>query len=250
MKKLSLTKKERERLELKFECIRRDEKYLKDYELQQEHKRPYESYKKLESFFYPKWLHFPLLNPDIPIKYYRNKKNYSYWLEKTLGGLITSDSLCVYPLKINSPELRKYLLWKKRGYKTLVNPKKGRVAKIVFPKEKKAYNVLNVEKVEKELRDVKLSLDLYGMEIGEIVKYVKKLLKELKPLADRFLHKKYSKEKHITIRKSAIPFYLKKYDEKKNKSHPEMSKDENQQRKFKKQLRAVRTLIKGGWHYI
>jgi len=252
MKKLLLTKKERERLELKFECIRRNKKYIKDYELQQEHKRQYGSYKKLESFFCPKWLHFPLLNPNIPIEHYRNKKNYHYWLEKTLDGLIKSDPLCPQSVKVVSPELKKYLLWKNRGYKTRINAGKGKAIKIPFPKGSKGYDTLDTKKVEEELRNVKLSLDLYDLQATKIVKQIEKLLEELKPLVNRILHKARIKRKTVAIRDTSIPDYLEIFDKvKKVDSWKVLTDDPYQKRKYQKQIKIAKILVnKGGWHYI
>ena len=81
MKKLALTENERERIELKFECIRRNADYIKDYKSQQKHKMQHGSYEELESFLHSKWLHFPLLNPDTPIRQYEDKEKdkYPYW---------------------------------------------------------------------------------------------------------------------------------------------------------------------------
>jgi len=246
MKKSTPSKDDIKRIELKFECIRRSDDYKKDYRLQQQHIRR-EGYIELERSFYPEWLHFPLLNPSISIEQYRKKKNYPYWLEKTLGGLITSDSSSPQTIKVESPEIRKYLRWKKQGYTTYINVKQGKSTKIPVPKGNRIYDNLDAEKIKRELRDLKLSLDLRGFTIGEIKQYIGQLLKELTPLVEKFLDKDSTH-----IRPTYVMDYLKIFDKaKKVKSWREITDDPYQKRKYQKQNKIAKILInKGGWHYI
>lgn len=247
MKRTTLSKEDIGRIELKFECIRRNKGYIEDYKSQEKYNRNSSNYEELRNYLDTKWFHFPLLNPSIPIKHYKKKNNYPYWLKENLGGLITSDDLAPQTIKVESPELTKYLLWKKRGYKTFINLKTGNVIKIPFPTGDKIYNQLDAEKIKIELRGLKLSLDLRGFTTGEIKQQIEQLLKDLKPLVKRFLHK----GRTITLRPTSIVDYLKTFDRKKCLSHKEMSDDENQQRKFKDHLKNAKNLIdKGWWHYI
>lgn len=247
MKRSTLSQEDIGRIELKFECIRRNENYIKDYKSQRKCKRNRGDYERLNTLFYSKWFHFPLLDPSIPIKHYKTKNNYPYWVEENLGGLITSDYLCPQTIKVESPELRKQLLWRRKGYKTFVSLKKSKVIKIPFPIDNRAYSQLDDEKIKRELRNLKLTVDLEGFTKKEIKQQLESLLKELNPLAKRFLHK----GRPTTLRPTSIVDYLKTFDKKKCLSHKEMSDDENQQRKFKGHLKNARILIdKGGWHYI
>ncbi|MDI6606066.1 MAG: hypothetical protein QME65_02860, partial [Candidatus Omnitrophota bacterium] len=184
MKRSTLSQENIRRIELKFECIRRNEDYIKDYKSQEKCKRNGDDYERLSTPFYSKWFHFPLLDPSIPIKHYKTKNNYPYWVEENLGGLITSDCLCPQPIKVESPELRKYLSWKKRGYKTVINLKKGKVIKIPFPTGDRVYNQLDAEKIQRELRGLKLRLDLKGFTKKELKQQLEHLLKELNPLVE------------------------------------------------------------------
>jgi hypothetical protein len=113
--------KERERIELKFECLRRSKEYKEAYAFQKKHERQ-KSFEELWRNFYPRWFHYPLLDPEKPLDKYKKKKGkgYAVWLEKILGGLIVDDQLCPQFIKVESPELRKLLTWKRRGYKIII----------------------------------------------------------------------------------------------------------------------------------
>jgi len=254
MKKTQLTKKDIERIELKFECLRRSEEYSKDYQkIQKINLNNKKNYEKLERFIYPKWFHFPLLKPDVPIDYYRNKKkgNYAYWLEKTLGGLISSDSLSPQSIKVVSRQLRKYLKYKKQGYKNMYIIESGKLVKTRLGKEQDIYNELDIREVEKELRGIMISLDLKSFTTEEIKQQVVQLLKELKPLANRILYGKHSSGKRFeSIRYSYIRDYLKTYETKQLKQWREITDSHDSKRKYQKHIRAVKLLINGGWHSI
>lgn len=246
MKKSALSKQDIERIESKFECIRRNSEYQNDYKQQQEYKKQHRNYEELEKQLYPKWFHFPLLNPATAIEDCKQKKNYPYWLEETLSGLVTSDILAPKPIQVESPEARKYLQWKKRRYKIVVKVKQGKAVKIPFPRGDRIYAQLDGEKLKRELKELKLTLDLEGFTKQEIKQQIGQLLKQLEPLMKRFLYKGTT-----SLRPTSIIDYLKTFDRKKRLSHKEMSNNENQQRKFKDHLRNARALInKGWWHYI
>jgi len=272
MKKgLQLSGKERRRIELKFECLRLSDEYARDYRLQQTHKRRCGSYShKLDHHLCRKWFHFPLLRPKVSIYKYKRERdrNYSLWLEEALGGLIKSDMRCPQSLKVNSRSLRGYLSWKLKGYKIIISPKDGKYKRIPFPKGDKIYSLLNRKNITQELRRVEITLDLLGFTEREIQSQITKLLKELKPLAERFFVKKGM----FSIRPSAIDAYLTTYrkikkgktprqlaeekyaeDLKNAKSNEEvnrlLNRIENQERTFWDHKRNAAALIEKGWWY-
>jgi len=246
MKKVQLTPSDIKRIELKFECIRRNTEYRKDYQnLQKTKERSKARYESLESFFYSKWFHFPLLNPDISIDDYRKKKNYDCWLERTLGGLISSDQLSPQPIKVDSRSIRSYLLWKRKGYKLLIGGKKA-TKMIQFPKGDKIYDKLDRQEIERGLRNLKITVDLKGFTKEELKEQFVSLLDELKTLKVRFLGVKGS----IPIRPGYVLDYLKTFDKKQMMAYSAMSVNDNQQRKFKEQVRLAKLIINGGWHNI
>jgi hypothetical protein len=256
-RKLQLSAEERKRIELKFECMRRSKAYRRDYDSQQKDKQKLkqdEYFHKVSTHMYSRWFHFPLLPPDVSIFEYREKKkdNYPCWLEKTFSGLVISDSLCPQFVKIDSPELRKYLLWKRRGYKTIIKVNEGKIIKVAFPKGDKVFSQLDARLIEQELRNLKLSVDMYDCDLTKFREKMGTLFKEIHPLVRRFLYKiQDKKNKRRTAQNKATFDYLKTYDKKQIMSHRKMSDDQNQQRKFKKHVKVTRALIdKGQWHFI
>ena len=270
-RKLQLSTAERRRIERKFECIRLSEKYVKDYNLQEVNKKQYSRYsERLDHHLYRQWFLFPLLKPNISIDMYKKKKgkSYSLWLEEKLGGLILVDSRCPKRIKVNSRSLKGYIEWKQRGFKTIVRSKIGKVEKISFPKGDKIYALLNRKKIAQELRRVKITIDLLGFTDDEINAQVTELLKELKPLAKRYLIEKEVE----SIRPSAIETYLETYREIKQGKTPRqiaeekyaeelnnansdkkvnmiLSRIENQERTYKDHKRNAVALVEKGWWY-
>ncbi len=110
MKKTNLSPQDAQRIELKFECIRRNQEYRRDYvNLQRTHKRSPKKYAELESFFMPKWFHYPLLDPDKPIESYKKElgeQKYRAWLQQALGGLVYDDPRAPRPITVESPQIR------------------------------------------------------------------------------------------------------------------------------------------------
>jgi hypothetical protein len=252
-KKSEFSDSERQRIELKFECLRRSNKYKKAYTYQKQHEEK-KSFEELWSILYPRWFHYPLLDPKVSLDEYKKEKGkkYAVWLERILGGLITDDSLCPQPIKIESSELRKFLAWKRRRFKAIINVKKGKVKMRRFPKGEKAYKELDSQLVERELRNVKIVVDMYDCDLTQFRKRMDLLYKELDPLVRRFLYKTQEKKnKRITAQNKATLDYFKTYDKKQTMSYRKMSDDQNQQRKFKEHVKITRALIeKEQWHYI
>ncbi len=259
---MKLTKRDLERIELKWECIRRSDAYRNDFQNQERDVKGFPQLKPpddidaeshLARYNEERWFIEWLPDPQYSIHQYqrRLRRKYPDWLIKTLGGLIEKDPRGrARPLQLESSRLRAIVFPEEymRTVPTPVtldlsskNPRRWKSRELFKRWSRARYKKHVLDQIDRH----QVVQDLWSCKVVFNARAPReKLCDDFRRLVST-LQKRIRWQKFDGYRQKEILCYLRAYDH-----SPQLPSTSDEARKFRRYRQKARKLMNDGWRLI